>query len=97
MLAPFGLVATRKPKIDQGIETGVGHGKDMTATSAVTAIGAAELFVFFVTKRHAAIAAIACGNVNDRFVDKFHVLMILNDKAPTSGALPAGQRWFRPA
>jgi len=57
----------------------------MTTASTIAPVGAAKLFVFFVTKRDTAIAAISCGNVYISFVNKFHT-GILKKKAPTSGA-----------
>jgi hypothetical protein len=44
----------------------------MAAAPAVAAIGAAELLVLLVAEGDAATPAIACGNVNKGFVNKFH-------------------------
>jgi hypothetical protein len=44
----------------------------MAAAPAVTAVGAAELFVLFMAEGDAATPAIACGNVNKGFVNEFH-------------------------
>jgi hypothetical protein len=44
----------------------------MAATPAVAAVGAAEFLVLFVPERDAAVAAIACGDVDKGFVNKFH-------------------------
>jgi hypothetical protein len=57
-------VAARVAVIDQGVEVGVSDGKDMPAASAIAPVGSAELLVLLVPKRHAAIAAIASGNVD---------------------------------
>jgi hypothetical protein len=50
MLAPFGIVASGEPEVDQGIQVGVGHREDVTAAATIATIGATELFVFFVAK-----------------------------------------------
>jgi hypothetical protein len=42
------------------------------ATTAITAVRTAELLVFFMAEGDAATPAIACGNVNKGFVNKFH-------------------------
>ena len=62
----------------------------MASAPAVATIGAAELFVLFVAKRDAAVAAIACGNVDKGFVYKFHAeslqsleIKTKKQKAPT--------------
>src|SRR5450830_816082 len=44
----------------------------MAASPAITTVRAAELFVFFVAERDATAPAIASGNVNIGFVNKFH-------------------------
>ena len=72
MLSTFGLMASGKPKIHQGVEADIGHGIYMPAPSAIPSVGASKFFVLFVTERHAAVAPIACGNVYDGFVNKFH-------------------------
>jgi hypothetical protein len=58
----------------------------MATAPAVATIGTAKFFVFFVTKRHAAIPAVASDDVDKGFVNEFH-RGILKNKAPTSGAL----------
>jgi hypothetical protein len=47
----------------------------MAAASAVTPVGPAEFFVLLMTERHAAVAAIACGNVDEGFVNELHELI----------------------
>jgi hypothetical protein len=44
----------------------------VAASATVAAIGAAKLFVFLMTERDAAVSAIARGDVNIGFVNKFH-------------------------
>jgi hypothetical protein len=44
----------------------------MATTATVTAVGAAEFFVFLMTKRNAASATVSCRDVNVGFVNKFH-------------------------
>ena len=72
MLTAFGLMAARVAIVHQGIQIGVSHGEHMPAAPPVTTIGAAELLVFFVPERHAAIATITSGNVNKGFIDELH-------------------------
>ena len=57
----------------------------MTASATIAAIGATEFFVFFVTKRHTAIATVTGNDVYVSFINEFHGL-ILKTKAPTGGA-----------
>ena len=49
----------------------------MPAASAIATVGPAELLVLLVTKRDAAVPSIACGNVDEGFVNKLHDLIIL--------------------
>ena len=86
VFAPFSFVAARKTVVNERIQTGIGHGIYIAAATAVTAVGAAEFFVFFVPERDAAIPAVTGDDVNKGFVNKFHD-SILNNKAPASGAL----------
>jgi len=65
-------VPARVAKVHQGVEVGVCHRVHMAAPAAVTTVGSAKFFVFFVPERDAATAAIACGDVNKSFVNKFH-------------------------
>ena len=86
MFTALGFVAAREPVVHQCVQTGIGHGVNIAAAPAVAAVGAAEFFVFFMTKRDAAIPAVSGDDVNKGFVDKFHKT-ILKRKAPTCGAL----------
>jgi hypothetical protein len=79
----------RKPKIHQGVEAGVGHRKNMATASAVSPVGAAELFVLFVPKRDATIPAVTGDDINQRFVHELHTGILINKKAPTSRGLSA--------
>jgi hypothetical protein len=72
VLAALGFMPTRVTVINQGVEVGVGHGKHVTTSASVATIGAAKLFVFFMPERDAAVPAIARGDVNVGFVNKFH-------------------------
>ena len=58
----------------------------MAASPTVAAVGATKFFVFFMTKRHATVPAVASDDVDKGFVNEFHK-GILKNKAPTSGAL----------
>jgi hypothetical protein len=44
----------------------------MAAAPPIAPVRATEFFVFFVAERDATAPAIACGNVNISFVNKFH-------------------------
>jgi hypothetical protein len=72
VLTALGFMATGVSKIHQSVQIRVCHGKHMPPTPAIPTIGPTEFLVFFVAKRHAAIAAITCGNVNIGFVDELH-------------------------
>jgi hypothetical protein len=52
----------------------------MAAAAAVTAIGAAELFVFLMPKRDAASATVSGGDVNVGFVNEFHDACFINNR-----------------
>ena len=67
-----GFMAPRKPVVDQGVQAVVGHSIDVAATATVAAIGAAKFLVLLVPERDAAAAAIARGDVDLGFVNKFH-------------------------
>ncbi|MCY1230224.1 hypothetical protein D3C72_1632280 [compost metagenome] len=82
MLAALGFVPARVAEIDQGVEVRVGHREHVAATAAVAAVGAAELFVLLMTERHAAVAAIARGDVDEGFVDELHGMSSLQMKKP---------------
>jgi len=81
-LATLALKVTGVAVINQGVHIGVNQGPDLAAAATVTAIGTAKFFVFFVAKRRAAVAAIACGDFYGRFINKFHAL-ILGPARPT--------------
>ena len=51
MLAALGFVAARIAVVHQGVQVHVGHSENVTATAAVTTIGAAKFLVFFVPER----------------------------------------------
>jgi hypothetical protein len=44
----------------------------VATTAAIAAVGATKLFVLFMPERNAAVPAIARGDVNVGFVNKFH-------------------------
>ena len=85
VLAAFGLVAFGETVVHQGVQARVRHSKHMAAAATVAAVGSAKFFVFLMTKRHAAIPAVASDDVYIRFINKFHGT-IFKRKAPTSGA-----------
>ncbi len=66
------FVAARVAVVDQGVQVGIGHAIDVATTAAVTTVGAAEFFVFFVPERCGAVAAIAGNNFYGGFIDEFH-------------------------
>ena len=94
MLTTFGLIAFGEPEVDQRVQAGIRHGKHVSATATVATVGAAKFFVFFVTKRDAAVPAVAGDHVDIRFIYEFHG-GILKRKAPTSGAFAVLERWIR--
>ncbi len=71
---PFFCVKTaRVPEVDQRIDVAVRSHPHAAAAATVTAVGPALRDELFTTKRCAAIAAVAGGDVDSRFIDKFHV------------------------
>ena len=72
VLAALGFVAAREAEVDQRVEVRVGHREHMAAAAAVAAVGAAEFLVLLVPERHAAVAAVAGGDVDEGFVDELH-------------------------
>jgi hypothetical protein len=72
MLAAACLVAAGESVVHQGIQTGVGYRENMAAAPTVTAVGAAEFFVFFMPKGDAPGPAVACGDVDIGFVNELH-------------------------
>jgi hypothetical protein len=68
----LGVVPAGEAVIDQGVQVGVSHRKNVAATTTVAAIGAAKLFVFFMPKRDATCASIAGRDINIGFVNEFH-------------------------
>ena len=70
--ASFRLMPAREAVIHQSVQVHISNSPHMAAATTVAAIGAAELFVLLVTERHAAITAIASGNIDIRFIYKFH-------------------------
>ena len=74
VLASLGRMTSREAEVDQRVQVDVGHCKDVAATAAVAAIGAAKFLVLLMAKRHATVAPIAGGNVDKGFVDELHEL-----------------------
>jgi hypothetical protein len=70
-------MSARETVVHQSVQVDVSYSKHMAATATVAAVGAAELFVLFMPERDAAVPAIARGNVNVGFVNKFHGLLSL--------------------
>jgi hypothetical protein len=77
VLTTLGVVPSGKAKINQSIEIRIGHGKNVTATTTVATVGAAELLVFFMPERDAASAAISSRDVNKGFVNELHDFILL--------------------
>ncbi|MDR7094490.1 hypothetical protein J2X09_002231 [Hydrogenophaga laconesensis] len=75
MLATMRLESTGEPEIHQGVQTGIGDCKHVTATSTVATIRPAEFLVLFMPERCAAIAAIARGDIDRGFVHKLHDML----------------------
>ena len=88
--AVFAALCVKTPRVTevhQGVEAVVHQSIDVTAPTAVTAIGATEFFVFFVPEGSAAIAPIARSDFNRGFVHKLHDTLPLkkNTKGPLRG------------
>ena len=83
------FVAARVAVVDQGVQVGIGHAIDVATAPAVTAVGAAEFFVFFVPKRCGAVAAVPGNNFYGGFIDEFHGGAWLSQKNAAHAARPA--------
>src|SRR3546814_9908911 len=59
-------------EIDQGVEVLVGHDPDAAAIAAIAAIGTTERDELLAAKTDAAVAAIACDDLDFGFVDELH-------------------------
>ena len=103
VLAASGFVAFAVAKIDQGIQIHIGHRPHMAATATVATVWTAKFFVFFMPKRHAAIAAVTGEDVDIGFVYKFHGLPpdgcrwppVKNNKAPLRAAGLDARRYLK--
>ena len=71
-VATFGAEFSGNAEIRQRVEALIGHEVDTADVTAVTAVGAALLDVFFTTKTQAAVAAVAGLHADGGFVDEFH-------------------------
>ena len=72
VFAGLRAVDARVTVVDQRIDVAIRDRPDTSAASAVAAVGAAARHVFLAAERHGAIAAVTAGDVDVRFVDKFH-------------------------
>ncbi len=73
VLAAIGAMDARVAIVDQRVDVAVGHGPDAAAASAVAAVGSAARHVFFAPKRRRAVAAVAADDLDERFVEEFHL------------------------
>ena len=73
--AELGLVA----EVDQRVEVLVGHQPDTAAIAAVAAIRATQRYELLAAKADAAVAAIACADLDFGFVDEFHFWTVRSD------------------
>ena len=96
MLATLGLVATGIAVVHQRVQAGIGHSEDVTATATVTAVGAAEFLVLFMTERDAAVPAVTCGDVDKGFVNELRgVLSLKSEKPRRAGLLRWNGAWLK--
>jgi len=72
VLAALGIVPARKAVVDQGVQVGIGHRKNVAAAATVAAIGAAKLLVLLMPERDATRPAVSRGDVNVGFVNELH-------------------------
>jgi hypothetical protein len=72
VLAFFSFMASCKSKIHQRVQGHIGHGVDVSSTTAVAPIGATKFFVLLMPKRHATISPVASANVYQGFINEFH-------------------------
>ena len=98
VLPALGIVPARIAVVDQGVQTGIGHGKHMATATTVAAIGAAKFLVLLVPERDAAVPAVARGDVDKGFIYKFHGFLTgvkraacPNDKAPAMRGFESGR------
>jgi len=82
VFAALGFMATRETVIDQRVEVRIRERIHMPAATAVTTVGPAEFLVLFVPERDAAVPAVACGDVDEGFVDEFHFVRLIKTKRP---------------
>ena len=74
VFAIAGDVFFHKAVVHQGVDVLVRHGNHIAATPTVAAIRPAARDKFFPAHAGRTIAALAAGDFNPGFVDKFHVL-----------------------
>ena len=77
VFSALGIVATRKAVIHQRVQVRIGDGVHMAAAAAVSPIGAAKFFVFFMPKRYAASATVSGRDVYVGFVNELHAFLDL--------------------
>ena len=95
MLASLGIVTTRIAKVDQRVEVRIGYRKHMAAAAATAAVRPAKLLVLLMAKRHAAVAAVARGNVDEGFVYELHAeeLKWLKRRSPDERGFERMSTW----
>src|SRR5690554_6385604 len=72
VFAPLGGKMTCEAKIDQRVEVAVSDYIDAPAAAAVAAVRTAERYELFASERRCAVAAVARGDLDARFVKEFH-------------------------
>ena len=72
VFAPPRLVLAGVAEVDQRVDVAVGLGKNRTAPTAITAVGAAERDELLATKRRCPVAAIAGHHFDPGFIDELH-------------------------
>ena len=92
VLAVARLVAARVAEVDQRVEVAVGHREDAAAPAAVATVRAAERDVLLAAKAHAAVAAVAGGDVDGGFVNEFHDVVKCPQIATVAEAVDAKKK-----
>src|SRR5690606_41307550 len=88
--AESSLEATGVAEIDTCIQAGIGLGQYVHPAAAIAAIGSAELLDLLKPERLAAVAAIACGDIDRGFVHKLHDRFLVLSINPTEKARIGG-------
>ena len=76
VLAALRAVDARVAVVDQRVDVAVGHRTDAAAAAAVAAVGAAARHVLLAAERRGAVAAVAGEDLDGRFVDELHGVLL---------------------